>query len=85
MRSYVIVLSAVAVAGLAGCSQQSQEVHESQVGMANPASVHCEKVGGKVEIEKDAQGNQKGICHLPDGARVDEWELFRRDQAQKPG
>lgn len=85
MRSYVIVLGAVAVAGLAGCSQQSQKVQEGQVGMANPASVHCEKVGGKVEIEKDAQGNQKGICHLPDGTRVDEWELFRRDQAQKPG
>lgn len=85
MRSRVIVLAVLAVVGMTGCSQQSQEVHETQVGMANPASVLCEKVGGKVEIEKDAQGNQKGICHLPDGTRVDEWELFRRDQAQKPG
>lgn len=83
MRSYTLLLAVLAV-GLAGCSQQTQTVTETQVGMANPASVHCEKVGGKVVIEKDAQGNQKGICHLPDGTRVDEWELFRRDQAQTP-
>lgn len=83
MRSNLFLLSAAVVVGLAACSQQSQQVTETQVGMANPASVHCEKVGGKVVIAKDAQGNQKGICHLPDGTQVDEWELFRRDQAQK--
>lgn len=85
MRVGLITLAMTVVTGLAGCSQQSQQTHETQVGMANPASVHCEKVGGKVVIEKDKQGGERGICHLPDGTQIDEWELFRRDQAQKPG
>lgn len=84
MRKHVIMLAATLGTVLAGCSQQSQEKHVSQVGMANPASVHCGKLGGKVLIEKVRQGAEKGICHLPDGTRIDEWELFRRDQAQKP-
>jgi len=84
MQKRMMMLAATMATVLAGCSQQSQEKHVSQVGMANPASVHCGKVGGKVVIEKDPQGGEKGICHLPDGTRIDEWELFRRDQAQKP-
>jgi len=70
MRKHLMLLVAT-MALLAGCSQQSQEKHVSQVGMANPASVHCGKVGGKVVIEKDPQGGEKGICHLPDGAEAD--------------
>ncbi|WP_293712509.1 DUF333 domain-containing protein [Stenotrophomonas sp. UBA7606] len=47
--------------------------------MANPASEHCVKKGGKLEIRKNAEGAEYGVCHLPDGSQVDEWELFRRD------
>ncbi len=50
-----------------------------RVGMANPASVHCVDKGGKVEIRKNSEGGEYGICHLPDGTQVEEWELFRRD------
>ncbi len=81
MRRTLSFLAMTMAAALAGCSQQSQETHETQVGMANPASVHCKKVGGKVVMEKDKQGGERGVCHLPDGTRIDEWELFRRDQA----
>lgn len=48
------------------------------VGMANPASVYCEKVGGKLEM-RDETGGVAGYCHLPDGRVVEEWELFRAD------
>ena len=48
------------------------------VGMANPASVHCEKVGGTLEM-RDETGGVAGYCHLPDGRVVEEWELFRAD------
>lgn len=48
-----------------------------KIGMANPASVHCAKIGGKSRIRTDASGNQTGYCHLPDGRVCEEWALFR--------
>jgi putative hemolysin len=45
----------------------------------NPASEFCEERGGTVEIEEDAAGNQVGICVLPDGTRIDEWEYYREE------
>jgi putative hemolysin len=87
LPTYVVFLgAAMAVAGVTGCSQQSQEKRENGVrtGMANPASDYCAKRGGKVVIEKDERGNERGICHLPNGDKIDEWDLFRREAPQKP-
>jgi|APMI01.1.fsa_nt_gi hypothetical protein len=63
---------------LSGCSstEPSQKTE-----IANPASEHCVKKGGKLEIVKEAAG-EKGMCHLPDGTVVEEWALFRRDNPQ---
>ena len=49
------------------------------VGMANPASVHCVKAGGRVEIRKETAG-EVGYCHLPDGRVIEEWTFFRASQ-----
>ena len=40
-----------------------------------------QNLGGKLEIVKDESG-EKGMCHLPDGTLIEEWELFRRDNSQ---
>lgn len=64
---------------LGGCS--SREPGQTAA-IANPASEHCVKKGGKLEIVKEESG-EKGMCHLPDGTVVEEWELFRRDNPQK--
>jgi putative hemolysin len=45
--------------------------------MANPASVYCEKNGGKLELRQDASGAVAGICIFPDGSECDEWSYFR--------
>jgi hypothetical protein len=45
--------------------------------IANPASEHCVKQGGTLEIAKTPQGEQ-GICVLPGGVRCDEWAYFRK-------
>ncbi len=47
-------------------------------GLPNPASVHCEDQGGQVEIVDEPDG-QVGYCLLPDGRRIEEWELFRSE------
>lgn len=50
--------------------------------IANPASVHCEQQGGKLEIERSAAG-ERGICVLPDGTRCEEW-AYMRGECPKP-
>ncbi|WP_182283212.1 DUF333 domain-containing protein [Comamonas testosteroni] len=67
------VLSALAISG---CAQPQSAA--PVIGMANSASVYCAKLDGKSRIEKTAAG-ERGICVLPNGTEIDEWELFRRD------
>ncbi len=52
------------------------------VGMANPASVYCQQLGGKLTIVK-GPGGESGMCRLPDGTEIEEWALFRRDHPPK--
>ncbi|MFC5740400.1 DUF333 domain-containing protein [Dyella tabacisoli] len=54
------------------------------IGMANPASVSCIKKGGKLDIRKDAAGNEDGVCVFPDGKECQEWPLFRDNQCIAP-
>lgn len=49
----------------------------ASAGMANPASVYCGELGGKLSV-----GATQGDCSLPDGTVCDEWALFR---GQCPG
>ncbi len=77
--NHELLFSMFVLALLGGCI--STEARPT-VAIANPASEHCVKKGGKLEIIKDAAG-EKGMCHLPDGTVVEEWELFRRDNPQK--
>ena len=51
---------------------------EGKIGTANPASVHCTDIGGRLEImDVSASGGQIGICHLRDGRACEEWAFFR--------
>ena len=47
--------------------------------MANPASVFCEKHGGKSINVKDKDGNEIGKCQFKDGTKVDEWHYYREN------
>jgi putative hemolysin len=50
--------------------------------MPNPAAVYCEQQGGSVNIVKDAEGNESGMCKLADGTEVDEWEYYRANNPE---
>lgn len=65
---------------VSACSQNTKApVNESKpIGMANPASVYCVKMKGTIEITKTPIGST-GYCVLPNGERIEEWALFRRD------
>lgn len=68
----------IAMASLTACAAKEQQPKQPMVGMANPASVYCGKIGGKLDIVKEPSG-EVGYCTLPSGERVEEWALFRRD------
>ena len=65
---------------LAACtSQPSTPAVPASAQMANPASVYCASLGGKLDIVKGPDGGEAGYCSLPSGERIEEWALFRRD------
>ena len=59
----------------------------NNTGLANPASVYCEKQGGTVNISDSPEG-QVGYCVFPDGSSCEEWAYYRGEcagPARKPG
>lgn len=78
-HQYVMLCSALL---LSGCANSAPEQTPKKIGMANPASVYCEKLGGTVTIKKTPQG-EIGICKLSDNTEIEEWTLFRRDHKQE--
>lgn len=70
-----LYLSIASLCVLAACQNTRQE--EPAVGMANPASVFCVEQNGRLEMQKDQDGGEYALCHLPDGTVVEEWAYFR--------
>ncbi len=57
--------------------QQTKPSSNGTTGIANPASVYCQKQGGKLEIRKDINGGQYGVCIFTDESECEEWAFFR--------
>lgn len=55
------------------------DINQEQTGLANPASVYCEKQGGRLEIRSDSQGAQTGFCVFADDSECEEWAFFRAE------
>lgn len=74
MKNKILAIATLSISGptLAACMQNEPSVE----GMANPASVYCESIGGRSVIKQEADG-EAGYCHLPDGRVVEEWTLYR--------
>ena len=79
MKHLALLLS---TAALAACSVDKVGQESPAVGTTNPASEFCVKQGGKLEMKKDKNGAEYGVCHLPDGSAVEEWAYFRSHHGQ---
>lgn len=60
----------------AGC-MLSQEDDNQKTQIANPASTYCIEQGGKLEIRRDSDENEYGICKFSDGSECEEWAFYR--------
>ena len=76
-RHWFIAAALVATVTVAGCSSSGSD-DDPKPEVANPASVYCVEQGGELEIVTTEDG-ETGICNLPDGTSVDEWEYFREN------
>lgn len=61
---------------LAACSPE-----ETGTELANPASVHCQEQGGRLEMRQDKDGGQYGVCIFDDGSECEEWAFYRDECA----
>ncbi|MGB0114765.1 MAG: DUF333 domain-containing protein [Ilumatobacteraceae bacterium] len=76
-RHWILGAPLIAILAVAGCSSDGSD-DDPETEEANPASVYCVDQGGEVEIV-DTDDGEAGVCHLPDGTSVDEWEYFREN------
>ena len=56
---------------LVACAQD-KPVTTKPIGMANPASQYCVGLGGQLEIKRQADGGEYGLCHFPNGSTIEE-------------
>jgi putative hemolysin len=53
------------------------KVGNGNVSIANPASTYCIENKGELEIRKDEDGGEYGVCVFGNGKECEEWAFFR--------
>ncbi|MHC4545662.1 MAG: putative hemolysin [Planctomycetota bacterium] len=91
MKRLIIIVLLVTLIGinLLGCNssqrtelrgQNAQNLSREKqkwVGTPNPSAVYCTRLGYKYEIVADDEGNQYGLCILPDDNACMAWAFYR--------
>jgi putative hemolysin len=77
--SSVIVIMLVLVACSSSATPAAAPTASTGGAIANPASVNCEKQGGKLTIEKRGDGGEFGVCWFEDALQCEEWALMRSE------
>lgn len=75
MYKILLILSSALI--LSACLSSQND--ESQVGMANPASVYCVEQGGESILKMSKSGDQYGICRFSNGREIEEWKYYREN------
>jgi uncharacterized protein len=65
---------------LAAC--QNTDTQTPNTGLANPASRNCVDKGGRLDIRKDDDSGEYGVCMFRDGTECEEWEFYRGECKQ---
>jgi putative hemolysin len=75
--SVVAVLLALVLSACAPATPTA--VIEQQPGIANPASENCVAKGGALQMQKNPNGGEYGVCVFEDNLQCEEWAMFRGD------
>jgi putative hemolysin len=85
MRYAALALIFFVVGALVACEDEKEASDSDAVGLANPAAVFCVEQGGRSEIRTADDGSQTGMCILPDGTEVDDWDYYREHHPEAAG
>ncbi len=55
----------------------------AQKGFRNPAAAYCESLGYNYSLQTDKQGNEVGMCTLPNGDKVVAWDFYKGKVAKE--
>ncbi|MGR7433875.1 putative hemolysin [Klebsiella aerogenes] len=75
MKPLVFTLALILISG---CSSNKPSGKQHDIRLANPASIHCIRIGGTIDVVSNER-NEPHYCNLPSGERVEEWALYHRD------
>ena len=78
IRGWVMLMMYRSVNDKAETTEESTE--NTQI--ANPAAEYCVAQWGTVNIVKDEEWNESGMCKLADGTEVGEWEYYRANNPE---
>ncbi|MDQ8934774.1 putative hemolysin [Acinetobacter rudis] len=81
IRKLLISTSLISLISLSACANHQSKPENVKIGMANPASVYCQNIGGKLSIQKEKDGDV-GYCELSDGQVIEEWKLYRQHHSE---
>jgi putative hemolysin len=81
MKKLLLVAMVVGAVFLASCGAAptptpEEELFESPLELANPASKYCVDLGYRLEMREES-GGTAGYCVFPDGSECEEWALYR--------
>lgn len=62
---------------LTGCISVQMDLDSAKIAKSNPASEFCLQQKGFLDFETDKQGKAVGMCHLPNGQVIEEWQYYR--------
>lgn len=75
MRSLAAVLAGTGL--ITGCAAPPSAGVAAPVGLANPATLACQRAGGSVVNQRMADGAERGLCRFDSGQVCDQWAFFR--------
>ncbi len=73
---FLLMLSGMTL-GLVSCGGDDDDDGETP----NPASVKCEEDGHNLQIRKDEDGNEYGVCLFSDSTECEEWAYYNGECA----
>jgi putative hemolysin len=74
-KALLTLIVLIGIAAVAAYARQRAQTPAAP-NIPNPASVNCEKNGGKLELKEDNSGGTVGICTFPDGSVCEEWSYI---------
>src|SRR5512136_1241137 len=81
-KTLLISIVLICLIVLTACSPASTRP-TPEAKMPNPASMHCEQNGGKLDLRQDSAGGVTGVCVFPNGSECEEWAYFRGECKQR--